>query len=82
MKELDKKKVWRFHPNDPTNSYQPRRRRKFIPKEGWDWRAPEHIGMTKDMKRDYPRNDRGEPIRGFKPEFLVINLQPNILVGK
>lgn len=67
--------IWSFLPDDP---YRPTKRRKYKPKkEREEWRAPEHIKMAQDMKRDFPRNDLG--IRIGDEKNLVLDPRPNIL---
>lgn len=45
------------------------------------WRAPEHGKLTKDMIRDYPRDDLGRKIEGRERE-LVADCRPEILRPK
>lgn len=75
--------VWTFEPETTPDrpayrtmpeGYEPR------PKRYKDvWTAPEHRRLSQDMKKDYPRNDKGERVEGKKKE-LVIDPRPTILV--
>lgn len=42
------------------------------------WVSPFHAKDARLMKRDYPRNDHGEPIRD-KGRFLVVDNRPTIM---
>lgn len=69
-------KRWSFFPDFKTEVYNPYRP-KDKPKPS-SWRAPEHSRMTSDMRRDYRRNDHGEPVS--KERFLVIDPRPVIMI--
>jgi hypothetical protein len=71
--------VWSFEPDhqEPRSNrdaYQPRERKKKEPY----WVAPEHIRLAQDMKRDYPRNEKGERLPG--PKELKLDKRPTIMV--
>lgn len=71
--------IWTFTPDEPFGnvykSYRPTKKDR-IPA----WRAPEHLKMTKDMTRDFPRDDFGLPIDGSKRDQLVLDKRPAIMV--
>jgi hypothetical protein len=47
--------------------------------KGKVWFAPEHGRVAMGMRRDYPRDDWGFPIRGSEKE-LVVDPRPQIMV--
>jgi hypothetical protein len=72
--------IYSFYPDDPRAKR--RARKAYRPKDESDntnWRAPEHMKLTKDMKRDFPRDDFGLPLRGSKREMLVMDPRPQIM---
>lgn len=74
--------VWSFEPDLPVEevksnrlAYEPRPKKK----KPTSWVAPEHMAFGKDMRRDFPRNDKGERIEGKERE-VVIDPRPTIMV--
>lgn len=79
-----------MHPATPSSNPSSKPRRYvFFPgkqrghtKRTWEsdnpWRAPEHGHLTKDMKRDYPRDDLGYRLPG-RERVLVMDPRPTIL---
>lgn len=73
---------WSFSPDEPLapleirQIYRPMFREKKKPSS---WIAPEHARMSLGMKRDYPRNERGE-ITDKSAKRLVLDKRPTILV--
>lgn len=75
--------TYSFDPTDPYEAYQERRKRKVYVKRdkpSHNWRAPEHMKMTSDMERDFPRDDFGRPLEGSKRDRLVLDPRPKIMV--
>ncbi len=72
-------KRWTFEPEEASvyeyKAYKPRKRDKKP-----NWVAPEHSGMVKDMKRDFPRDDLGRPLPNSKKDQLVLDNRPTIMV--
>jgi hypothetical protein len=74
--------IWTFHPDLPREpivsnreAYEPRPKKK----KPTSWMAPEHVKYGKDMKRDFPRNYKGERIEG-KDREVVLDARPTIMV--
>jgi hypothetical protein len=76
--------VWTFEPDTPAEpepirdnrlEYEPRPKKK----KPTTWVAPEHMRYGKDMRRDFPRNAKGERIEG-KDREIAIDPRPTIMV--
>lgn len=63
--------TWSF---DPTPKPKPIR----IPSKRNNWVCPEHERFASSMKRDFPRDDLGRPLREYGRE-LVIDKKPNVM---
>jgi len=69
--------LWSFSPEQP---YQDSRE-AYIPVKKTrepSWRAPEHLKLTSDMRKDYIRDERGNQIS--KDKRLVLDARPRILI--
>ncbi len=75
-------KIWSFFPDetpDVRSYYKP-----YVPKRerlNDSWLAPEHARLATDMKRDWPRDDWGRPIRDGRGKLLVLDPRPTIMVS-
>ena len=72
--------VWSFDPEVAPNQERPSK--VFVPrkeKKHLAWVAPEHARIAASMRRDYPRNNKGEPLPGAKRE-LVVDKRPTVMV--
>lgn len=72
--------VWKFEPESGP-AYVERPRRKWVSRKerkANTWVAPEHARDASAMKRDFDRNDKGEPIS--KVKHLVVDKRPTIMV--
>jgi hypothetical protein len=71
--------VWTFEPDETPEPVSVRE--AYVPiKKGKKphWVAPEHLKMSSDMGRDYPRNEKGERIEGRERE-LKLDPRPTIM---
>lgn len=70
--------LWRFEPEE---TYRETKRKAYVPRKERreSWVAPEHARVAQSMRKDYPRNERGEVIPNTKKE-LVIDVRPSIMV--
>lgn len=69
--------TWRFDPNDTFHSdYRPYVTVKRLKVSSWI--APEHQKAASGMRRDFLRNDRGQPIGTDKR--LVLDARPSMIV--
>jgi len=69
--------VWRFEPD----SHMEDSREDYVPVKKTRepaWRAPEHLKMTSDMRKDYVRDEKGRQISTDKR--LVLDARPRILI--
>ena len=91
LKETNQMKKWVFTPSERLGSREPfplAQPSQTLPihptspfklrKERESWRAPEHIKLTKDMKRKYLRDDLGYVLPSKKKE-LAIDVRPTQL---
>lgn len=71
-----------FTPEDKYEQYHARRKKRIYKKrskESFNWKAPEHVKLTPDMQRDFPRDDFGVPLRDSKRDQLVLDPRPQLL---
>jgi len=69
--------IWRFSPDSPMEDS----REAYVPVKKTresSFRAPEHLKLTSDMRKDFVRNERGEAIS--KDRRLVLDPRPACLV--
>lgn len=73
--------IFTFFPDQPKERMG---RKPYVksknPNPSNDWRAPEHVRMTVDVKRDFPRDDWGYPIRGSRRDQIAIDPRPAIMI--